>query len=385
MSLKDHYDVAIIGGGPAGSMAAIYLARAGFDVCLIEKKKFPRDILCGEFLSEEVTTILKELQLFEEFLALNPVLISRFKSVNESGTEIYSNLSFPAYALRRSLFDIFLLNEAINSGANVYQSAEADFIRREGNKFLVGIIKQNNIEDILVKVSHVIAAYGKQNSFDKKLKRDFIISSSGLNGIKFHIPNSSIKNYSVDEISIYTAEDIYCGMNTISESETTLCALDKRTNGESSPRKRLLKLLESNKNFGDLFNPGFENTLNDLPIYGTGNIYFGRRKIVENHIFMIGDAAGVIAPIAGNGIGMAFQSAKLISSLLSEFKNGKYSVDQLEKTYVIEWNRLFLRRIRFALLIQKLVLKRVTNNISYSLSNIFPSIMPVLIRATRSA
>ncbi len=57
-----------------------------------------------------------------------------------------------------------------------------------------------------------------------------------------------------DEISIYTAENIYCGMNTISENETTLCALEKRVNGESSPRKRILKLLESNKNFGDLFN-----------------------------------------------------------------------------------------------------------------------------------
>jgi len=384
MSLKDHYDVAIIGGGPAGSMAAIYLSRFGLDVCLIEKKKFPRDVLCGEFLSEEVTALLKELKLFDEFLALNPVLISRFKSVNESGTEIRSNLSFPAYALKRSLFDNFLLNAAISFGVKVYQPAEADFIRREEDKFLVGIIKQNNKEDFLVVVKNVIAAYGKQNSFDKKLKRNFITSSSSLNGIKFHIPNSRINNYPADEISIYTAEDIYCGLNTISEIETTLCALQKRTNGGSSPRKRILKLLESNKKFGDLFEPGFENTLNDLPIFGAGNIYFGRRKIVEDHIIMIGDAAGVIAPLAGDGIGMAFQSAKLISSLLSDYNKGKYSGDQLEKTYVMEWNKLFLRRIRFALFVQNLVLKRVTNSISYSFSNFFPSILPVLIKATRS-
>ena len=115
------------------------------------------------------------------------------------------------------------------------------------------------------------------------------------------------------------------------------------------------------------------------------SIYFGRRRIVENHIFMIGDAAGVIAPLVGDGIGMAFQSAKLISSLLSDYKKGKYTRDQLEKTYLMEWNKFFLRRIRFALFLQNLVLKRVTNNISYSLSNIFPSILPVLIRATRSA
>jgi hypothetical protein len=206
-----------------------------------------------------------------------------------------------------------------------------------------------------------------------------------MNGIKFHILNSSIKNYSVDEISIYTAENIYCGMNTVSENETTLCALEKRVNGDSSPRKRILKLLKSNKKFGDLFEPGFENTLNNIPIYGTGNIYFGRKQIVENHIFMIGDAAGVIAPLAGDGIGMAFLSAKLISSLLSDYKKGKYTRGQLEKTYLMEWNKFFLRRIRFALFVQNLVLKRVTNTISYSFSNIFPSIMPVLIRATRSA
>ena len=385
MSLKDHYDVAIIGGGPAGSMAAIYLSRFGLDVCLFEKKNFPRDVLCGEFLSGEVTGLLKELQLFEEFLALNPVLISRFKSVNESGTEIHSNFSFPAYAVKRSLFDKFLLDEAINSGVNVYQPAEADFVRREDDKFVVGIIKQNNKENILIGANKVIAAYGKQNSFDKKLKRDFITSSSGVNGIKFYIPNSIMKNYPADEISIYTAEDIYCGVNTVSENETTLCALEKRVNGKSSPRKRILKLLESNKNFGDLFKPGFENTLKDLPVYGTGNIYFGRRNVVENHIFMIGDAAGVIAPLAGDGIGMAFQSAKLISYLLSDFKKGKYSGDQLEKIYVMEWNKLFLRRIRFALFVQNLVLRRFTNKISYSFSKSFPSIMPVLIRATRSA
>jgi flavin-dependent dehydrogenase len=144
-------------------------------------------------------------------------------------------------------------------------------------------------------------------------------------------------------------------------------------------------LLESNKKFGNLFKPGFENTLNDIPIYGTGNIYFGRRNVVENHIFMIGDAAGVIAPIAGDGIGMAFQSAKLISSLLSDYKKGKYSGDQLEKIYLMEWNKLFRRRIRFALFAQNLVFKRVTNNISYSFSRIFPAILPVLIKATRSA
>jgi len=383
MSLKNHYDAAIIGGGPAGSMAANYLSRFGFNGCLIEKKKFPREVLCGEFLSTEVISSLKELNLFEEFLSLNPIKISKFKSVNQKGIVIQSDLSFPAYALKRSVFDQFLISCAINSGVQVYQPAEADFIQRKDDEFLVQVINQKSKENFLIKAENVIAAYGKQNSLDKKLRRNFINSSSGMNGIKFHIPNSFIKNYPANEISIYTAEGIYCGLNTVSEDETTLCALERGTNDDTSPRKRIIKLLESNKNFGKLFKPGFEKILNDLPIYGTGNIYFGKRNVVENHVFMIGDAAGFIAPLAGDGIGMAFQSAKLISSLLAEYKRGKYKRKELEKEYILKWNELFRRRTRTALIIQNLVLNNVTNNLTYTLLHGFPSLIPNFIEATR--
>jgi flavin-dependent dehydrogenase len=78
------YDIAIIGGGPAGSAAGLYLSSAGFNTCLIERKKFPREVLCGEFLSGEVSLLLKELNLFEKFLSLNPVKISRFNGLENN-------------------------------------------------------------------------------------------------------------------------------------------------------------------------------------------------------------------------------------------------------------------------------------------------------------
>ena len=48
-----------------------------------------------------------------------------------------------------------------------------------------------------------------------------------------------------------------------------------------------------------------------LLIFGTGNIYFGKKNLVENGIYMVGDASGIIAPLSGDGIGMAFESAKI--------------------------------------------------------------------------
>jgi flavin-dependent dehydrogenase len=52
-SVPNSTQITIIGGGPAGSAAAILLARQGYDVVLLEKDRFPRHKLCGEFLSLE--------------------------------------------------------------------------------------------------------------------------------------------------------------------------------------------------------------------------------------------------------------------------------------------------------------------------------------------
>ncbi|MEE9450603.1 MAG: NAD(P)/FAD-dependent oxidoreductase [Ignavibacteriaceae bacterium] len=382
MNSRYHHDVIIIGGGPAGSMAALYLSKYGLNTCIIEKKKFPREVLCGEFLSGEVTKTLKELNLFESFLSLNPVKISKFKFINEKSTEISSELDFPAYALKRSIFDHFLLKSAVNNGVKVYQPAEAKIIKRDGDKFLVHI-KVSDDQEIIINSDYVIAAYGKQNILDKKLNRSFIGSETELKAIKFHIPNTCISNFPTDEIRIYTGEGIYCGLNRVSDQETTLCFIEKRINSEQSPRNRILNLINTNRSFGKLFGKEFEKLLYELTIYGTGKIFFGKKTIVENGMFMVGDAAGVIAPLTGDGVGMAVQSAKLISSLLAEQKNKKYTRKELEDIYLSEWNKLFLYRIRIAIFIQKLIITKMMNYFSFSLVKFFPFVLPKLIHATR--
>ena len=61
-------DVTIIGAGPAGSTAAILLARAGWDVTLVEQSRFPRDKVCGECLSALGFDVLERLGLVDEFV-----------------------------------------------------------------------------------------------------------------------------------------------------------------------------------------------------------------------------------------------------------------------------------------------------------------------------
>jgi len=377
------HSVAIIGGGPAGAMTAIYLSKYGIDTCIIEKNKFPREVLCGEFLSCEVTEALTNLNLFDEFLKLSPVKIKRFKCYDEARAVLSTTLSFPAYSIKRSIFDTFLLNKAAEMGTKIYQPTKVQSIKKDGDKYLLKVKDSNNIESI-IKSNFVIAAYGKQNIIDRVLKRDFISKSSNYSGVKFHLPNDVFIVNPENDISIYFGRKIYCGLNIVSANETTLCFLEKRTNVNKSARHRLIDLTNENEYFGNLFNNNFRDIIYDLPIYGTGNIYFGKRNVVENGIFMIGDAAGVIAPLTGDGIGMAFQSAELISRLLIDHLNSKINISDLERLYINEWQLLFSKRVRIASLIQNVVMQNGLRKIGFKIMKPFPSVLRNLTGLSRS-
>ncbi len=377
------HNAAIIGGGPAGAMTAIYLSKYGIDTCIIEKNKFPREILCGEFLSCEVTEALTNLNLFDEFLKLSPVKINRFKCYDEARTVLSTTLSFPAYSIKRSIFDTFLLNKAEEMGTKIYQPAKVQSIKKDGDEYLLKVKDSNNIESI-IKSNFVIAAYGKQNIIDRVLKRDFVSKSSNYSGVKFHLPNDVFIENPENDISIYFGRKIYCGLNRVSTNETTLCFLEKRANVNKSARHRLIDLTNENKYFGNLFNKNFIDIIYDLPIYGTGSIYFGKRNVVENGIFMIGDAAGVIAPLTGDGIGMAFQSAELISRLLKDHLNSITKISELERTYINDWQMLFSKRVRIASLIQNVVMQNGLRKIGFKIMKPFPSVLRNLTGLSRS-
>ena len=376
------FDIAIIGGGPAGSTAALKLAGFGFEVCLIEKKEFPRETVCGEFLSWEVIEEIKSLNLYDEFLRHNPNQIKNFKFYRYN-SEISAGLDFPAYGLKRSTFDGFLLNAARKKGAVVYQPFEIEDISGENNAFKL-IASNKSRENIEILSKHIIAAYGKQNFLDKKLNRKFAFTSSGISGIKFHIERNKLKNFNVEEIRIYSAPGIYCGLNAVNDDLITLCFLTKNKDENIPARDKIIKLVSQNENFKNLFDDNLEEYLSSIPIYGTGNIYFGRRSLVENGIIMIGDSAGVIAPLAGDGIGMAIQSAGLAAEILNKIMIGSYSSKEAEAEYDNRWNRLFKLRLRTAAAIQYLILSGVLKNAGVGVVKAFPQLLPLFIKLTRN-
>lgn len=376
-------DILIIGGGPAGSTTALYLSQLGFNITIIEKKTFPRETLCGEFLSKEVTDILKELNLFEDFISLNPNKLKSFRAVDDSGIELTSDLNFDAYAMKRSIFDSLLLETAKASKVTIIQPAEVLSTLKSNSGFISVIVDESG-NKYQVKSKLVIAAYGKQNILDKRLERDFVNKKSNLIGVKFHLPNNLLKNSSSNEIRIYTDKEIYCGMNQVSDTEMTVCFLENRKQSKIPSRERLIEVIKSNKYFQKVFSDEAIKYIKSANIYGTGNIYFGRREVVENGIIMIGDAARVISPLAGDGIGMAMESAKLLFEILREFGINETKREEMFSVYKKRYEKAFNKRLSLAKIIQGIILNRRSRRLGFGLAKNYPSLLPYLIKFTRS-
>ena len=379
MTHGTHYDIAMIGGGPAGSTAAIRLARAGFAVCLLERRSFPRETLCGEFLSREVTESIHEIGLSEKFHALRPNPLTSFRLFLGPGRSFTSDLGFSAYGLKRGALDAMLLQGAREAGVSIAQPATVRQIERHAAFHM--IVAEAPDGEFTVTASRVIGAYGKRGPLDQPPgpRRP----RSPFNGVKFHVPRSRLRAIPEHEIQIFAGRGIYCGLNAVNDEAVTVCFLERRRVGDPPPRRRLIELALAHPELAEVAGPDFESLLEDLPVYGTANIDFGRKDPVRDGVFMIGDAAQVIAPVAGDGIGVAMQSGKMLSELLREARDQGLTSEALERRYRAAWRELFNRRMVLAAGVQRLLLSSGGRAVGAGVLSLFPSLQSWGIRSTR--
>lgn len=376
-------EVAIIGGGPAGSVAGAFLSDMGFSVCIIEKKAFPREVLCGEFLSQEVLEILADLGLREQFLQVRPNPISSFRYCPEYPRTFSAPLPFTGYGLKRGTFDLLLLQAAQRAGATVIQPASVDSIDRAGHGFALHVSLEG--DDTIVRSQHVIIAYGKYTMLDKAIRRRATPRLSSLNGIKFQVPKRLFNDFPENEIQIFTGRGLYCGVNAVNDEMVTVCFLEKRSHDDLRPRERLTDLIRTNRHFRKIVQPDFSAAIESLPIYGTSNIYFGKKSLTENGMMMIGDAARVIAPLAGDGIGMAMQCGKLAAESFYEGKEQNLHSDEIMRRYSHRWHSTFRKRLWTAGMVQRLFLTEIGREVSPLILSLFPRLLTSIIRETRGS
>src|SRR4051794_9895918 len=131
------FDVAIIGGGPAGSSCAAFATLAGLRVLLLERESFPREKVCGDCLNPACWPVLDRLALRERVLALRHGQLDRVEFIAIDGTSVHVALPGGArseIAVKRSLFDQLLLDRASELGSEIRQQATVTALTKDGTR-----------------------------------------------------------------------------------------------------------------------------------------------------------------------------------------------------------------------------------------------------------
>ena len=111
-------------------------------------------------------------------------------------------------------------------------------------------------------------------------------------------------------------------------------------------------------------------------------ISFNKKSQVHEHILLMGDAAGMITPLCGNGMSMALHSSKIASGFIHQFLSNKISRQELETNYESEWKKTFSKRLFTGRLIQQLFGRLWITNLFILVMKLFPFLTKQLIRQT---
>jgi flavin-dependent dehydrogenase len=317
-------DVAVVGAGPAGSTLAALLAARGLAVALIDRDAFPRDKLCGEFLSYDALPIADLLGL--DLSAAPP--ITRCRIVGRRRTYEFD---FPhaARGVSRMFLDHALHRCAVAAGA-VAVTSPATAVARDRVSTEGG--------DVAARV--VVGAWGRWGRFDQQLGRKFVRDRAHRNfGFKRHY-----RGQTSDTIELYSFARGYLGVSAVEDGITNICGLVHATRiahlkgrwdafiGEIRAEEPRLETMYARHE------PAQDGFLSSEPV-----IFRGRSPVVDG-IFMIGDASGIIDPLTGNGMAMAMQSALIAAPFVIRALRDRAAED----AYRARHAEVFLPRIAWS-------------------------------------
>lgn len=366
-------EVAIVGGGLAGLLSAIHLQQAGRQVCLFEKLPYPRHKVCGEYISNEVLPYFDFLKL--EIDALNPVEIRRFALSSPAGKVVETELPLGGISLRRFTLDHYLYETALKLGVKIHQKKVIQTIHFENDRFTL-TDKHNNSYQAAI----VIGGYGKRSVLDRTLDRAFFKKKIDYVGVKMYYDAPEFPD---DLVALHNFPGGYCGLSKVENGWVNAAYL---TTAESVKRAGSIdrleaSLLASNPLLGDFMRLHQPMLPERLVI---SNISFLPKTLITDHILMAGDAAGMIPPLAGNGMAMAIHSAKLVSESVLNFLSEQLNRSQMEAQYQAAWNSAFRRRLFWGRQLQQ-YMGRQAMELAVSAMKTLPGVLPVVVRQTHGS
>lgn len=384
----ENFPIVVVGAGPAGSVASLFLAEKGIDHLLLDKGTFPRDKICGDAVSGKILDILAKFKPREVAAFGNnnekSILSYGMKFVAPSGKSV--DIAFPkpkgdlpvGFISKRTEFDDFLFGLTKNNHSVRWQGAEVVNAVYEGGK--VRLFIQQNGEEKEVITPLIIAADGSRSVVKKKLMGEDMEEKHFCGGIRAYYKNVADmhpENY----LELHFYKELLPGYFWIFPlpNGNANVGLGMRSDviskRKANLRLELLKLVEQHP----LLRKRFENATLDGKIQGWGLPLGSKKRIISaNNLILTGDAASLIDPFTGEGIGNAGISGMVAArAAVKAIESNNYSANFLkqydEEIYRKLWNELKLshsiQRISSVPWLFNFVVNRITNN--KALQNVF--------------
>jgi flavin-dependent dehydrogenase len=340
--LSPEFDVAIVGAGPAGSSAAIELATRGRSVVLLEKERFPRDKVCGEFLSPEAMEDLARWGVAARIAAEPVERIDRGTFFVAPRRRVDFPLPRPALGVSRRLLDTLLAREAESAGADVRFGRDVE--RIDGSPAEGFAISAAGEPPLRARV--VIAAWGRWTPLDRALGRRFATRTRGRYfGWSRHDAGDS--SHLAGKIHLHFFRGGYCGLSRIEGGVVNFAGVV----AEKELRRRLGESAEGGSGWERFLaalvedEPRLRADLAPLhpvrEVLGTPAVFFERHSPAFGGILGIGDAAGIRDPFTGDGQATAIRSGIVAAGAVDAFLRGELPAEGLERAHQETWRRAF--------------------------------------------
>ena len=199
--------------------------------------------------------------------------------------------------------------------------------------------------------------------------------------VKYHIRTAFPENL----IALHNFKNGYCGISQIEENKYCLCYLtnaENLHNNNNSVKEMEKNILRKNPFLEKIFSSS--SFLFEGPMV-ISQISFEKKSRVENNVLMIGDAAGMITPLCGNGMSMALHGSKIAFRHISNYLKGNIRRYEMEQEYTDEWNKCFGKRLLAGRVIQRFFGDNFLSGMLIRSVKPFPKLISYLIRQTHGA
>ena len=326
------YDLIVIGAGPAGCAASITAARGGAHVLLLERGRFPRHRVCGEFVSAESLGLLGNLlaPAYRDLISRSPRIANA--RIFADGAEVHAEIAPAAAGITRFDLDDALWNSCRASGVELRDECSAQDVQRistpKGEAVFAVATQQGTFE-----AKAVINAAGRWSCLTSAETRAQASRDRWI-GVKGHFYEQGAS----PSVDLYFFEGGYCGVQPVRASDgngdpvLNACAMVR-----AEVATDLYAVLRCHPSL-QLRSASWRPVIDPV---STSPLVFHDPEPVRDGVLQVGDAATFVDPFVGDGISLAIRGGALAAQCLQKFFGNEGSLEQAAE----EYSRAYQKRL----------------------------------------